>query len=58
MFRRRDPRDPVATQFIRTLRSFHEAVKHVDTFHMGKQPRQIPYHQIATELTDASRQGA
>jgi hypothetical protein len=21
---------------------------------MGKQPRQIPYHQIATELTDAS----
>lgn len=49
-----DPRDPVATQFIRTLRSFHEAVKHVDTFHMGKQPRQIPYHQIATELTDAN----
>lgn len=49
-----NPGDPNAAQFIRTLKSFHRAVSHVETFHMGKQSRQIPYDEIATELTSAT----
>ncbi|MGY2251498.1 hypothetical protein [Pseudomonas reactans] len=46
--------DPNAARFIGDLRSFHHAVSGHQTFHMGKRPRQIPYDQIASELTSAS----
>lgn len=46
--------DPSATQFIHNLKAFHDQVKHHDTFHLGKQPRQIPYQQITKELTNAA----
>lgn len=46
--------DPNAARFINDLRSFHHAVSGHQTFHMGKRPRQMPYHQIASELTSAA----
>ena len=46
--------DPNAARFIRDLRSFQHAVSGHQTFHMGKPSRQIPYHQIASELTNAA----
>jgi hypothetical protein len=46
--------DPSAAQFIHNLKAFHDQVKHHDTFHLGKQPRQIPYQQITKELTNAA----
>lgn len=46
--------EPGAKQFIDNLRAFHYAVNGFETFHMGKPVRQIPYQEIAAELSNAA----
>jgi len=45
---------PGAKQFIDNLHDFHQAVNGFETFHMGKPVRQIPYQEIAAELSHAA----